>query len=101
MNAKIGLDPFRVNLPNLMNTLLIGVDFIMNGSSTLIGCCATSSKTMARCYTKIYKQKISRPTEEHFLQFPGKSYNEIQEILTTIERTDIIKYFVNEAYALY
>lgn len=46
MNAKVRQDLYRVNLPNFKNAMLIGVDLIMNGSSKLIGCCATSSKTM-------------------------------------------------------
>jgi hypothetical protein len=45
----------------------------------------------------MYKQKMPRPTEEHKQQFPGKSHREIQEMLTTIERADIIKGFINEA----
>jgi hypothetical protein len=46
MNAKVGQDLYRVHLPNFINSMLVGVDLIMNGSSKLIGCCATSSKTM-------------------------------------------------------
>jgi hypothetical protein len=46
MNAKVRQDLYRVNLPNFKNAMLVGVDLIMNGSSKLIGCCATSSKTM-------------------------------------------------------
>jgi len=97
MNAKVKQDLYRVNLPNFKNAMLVGVDLIMNGSSKLIGCCATSSKTMTQCYTKMYKQKMPRPTEEHKQIYPGKSHREIQEILTTIERADIIKAFINEA----
>ena len=46
MNAKVRQDLYRVSLPNFKNAMLIGVDLIMNGSSKLIGCCATSSITM-------------------------------------------------------
>ena len=46
MNAKVRQDLYRVSLPNFQNAMLIGVDLIMNGSSKLIGCCATSSITM-------------------------------------------------------
>ena len=57
MNAKLKLDLYRVNLPAFKNTMLIGVDIIMNGRSKLIGCCATLSKTHTQCLTKLYKQK--------------------------------------------
>lgn len=65
INAKVKLDLYRVNLPHFKNAMVIGVDLIMNGSSKLIGCCATSSKTMTQCYTRLYKQKMAKVTEEH------------------------------------
>ena len=76
MNAKVRQDLYRVNLPNFKNAMLVGVDLIMNGSSKLIGCCATSSKTMTQCYTKMYKQRMPNP-DGHKEQYPGKSRREI------------------------
>ncbi len=64
MNAKVRQDLYRVNLPYFKNAMLIGVDLIMNGRSKLIGCCATSSKTMTQCYTKMYKQRTPK-TEDY------------------------------------
>lgn len=46
INAKLNKDLYRVNLPHLKDTMAIGVNFIMIGSSMLIGCCATSSKAL-------------------------------------------------------
>jgi hypothetical protein len=46
INAKLKKDLYRVNLPHFKNSMVIGVDLIMNGSSKLIGCCATSSQTL-------------------------------------------------------
>jgi hypothetical protein len=57
--------------------MVIGVDLIMNGSSKLIGCCATSSKSLTQCYTKIYKQKMPRVNGEHLSQYPGKGRKEV------------------------
>jgi hypothetical protein len=77
MNAKVRQDLYRVDLPYFKNAIIIGVDLIMNGSSKLIGCCATSSKTMTQCFTKIYSQKMPKIYEEHKLRYPGKSTREI------------------------
>ncbi len=55
INAKLRQDLYRINHPCLKNTLLIGIDIIMNGNSKLIGCCATSNKNLTQCYTKMYK----------------------------------------------
>ncbi len=77
INAKVRQDLYRVNLPHFKNAMVIGVDLIMNGSSKLIGCCATSSKTLTQCYTRLYKQKMPRVTEEHKALYQGKSRRDI------------------------
>jgi len=61
MNAKTQGDLYRISLPSFKNTMLVGVDVIMNGSSKLIGCSATNSNTLTQCYTKLYKHKMPRP----------------------------------------
>lgn len=62
MNAKLRLDLYRLKIPQFTNTMLIGIDLIMNGSSKLIGCSATSNQFMTQCYTKMYKQKLPKIT---------------------------------------
>jgi aubergine len=58
MNAKLKLDLYRLNVPQFKNSMVIGIDLVMNGSSKLIGCCATSNKNLTQCFTKMYKQKL-------------------------------------------
>jgi aubergine len=101
INAKVKQDLYRVSLPNFKNAMVIGVDLIMNGSSKLIGCCATSSQTLTQCYTRLYKQKMPRVTEEAKAEYPGKSRREVQELLITFERSNILKGFVNDAMGNY
>ena len=62
MNAKMRLDLYRLNVPHFRNTMVIGIDLVMNGSSKLIGCSATSNKNLTQCYTKMYKQKLPKIT---------------------------------------
>jgi hypothetical protein len=57
--------------------MIIGIDIIMNGSSKLIGCCATSNKFLTQCYTRVYMQKMLRVSEEHLSQYPGKVRGEV------------------------
>jgi hypothetical protein len=46
INAKLKKDLYRVNLPHFKNSMVIGIDLIMNGCGKLIGCCATSSQNL-------------------------------------------------------
>jgi hypothetical protein len=62
MNAKVKLDLYRLNVPQFKNSMIIGIDLVMSGSSKLIGCCATSNKNMTQCFTKMYKQKLPKIT---------------------------------------
>ena len=101
INAKVKQDLYRVNLPHFKNSMIIGVDLIMNGSSKLIGCCATSSNTLTQCYTRLYKQKMPRPSQADLDLYPGKSRRDVQEILITLERANILKGFVNDAMGNY
>ncbi len=58
INAKVKQDLYRIQLPAFNNTMLVGTDLIMNGSSKLIGCCATVTKTLTQCHTKLMKHKM-------------------------------------------
>jgi hypothetical protein len=62
MNAKMRLDLYRLNVPHFRNTMVIGIDLVMSGSSKLIGCSATSNKNLTQCFTKMYKQKLPKIT---------------------------------------
>jgi hypothetical protein len=99
MNAKLNQDLYRISLPNFKNTMLVGVDVVMNGSSKLVGCCATNSNTLTQCYTKLYKHKMPRPTASDMI--PGKSRKEVQETMTTTERAAILRDFIVEAVGKY
>jgi len=57
MNAKVRKDLYRLKVPQFQNSMVIGIDLIMQGSSKLIGCSATSNKNLTQCYTRLYKQK--------------------------------------------
>jgi hypothetical protein len=46
MNAKVKLDLYRLKVPQFTNTMVIGIDLVMSGSSKLIGLSATSNKNL-------------------------------------------------------
>jgi argonaute-like protein implicated in RNA metabolism and viral defense len=79
MNAKLKLDLYRVNLPHFKNTMLLGVDVIMNGRNKLVGCCATVTPSLSQCLTKLYKQKPPTFTPEERKVLRGKTLKEEQE----------------------
>jgi hypothetical protein len=99
MNAKTQSDLYRINLPSFKNTMLVGVDVIMNGSSKLIGCSATNSNTLTQCYTKLYKHKMPRPQASDIL--PGMTRKMAQETMITNERSVILRDFIIEAVGKY
>jgi hypothetical protein len=41
MNAKMRLDLYRLNIPNLKNSMVVGVDVINDGSRRLVACSAS------------------------------------------------------------
>ena len=87
MNAKLKQDLYRLNLPACQNTMLVGIDIVMQGRNKLIGCCATTSKTLTQCYTKLLKHKAVKITPEERKEHQGKKLKELQEERTTIERS--------------
>jgi len=72
MNAKLKQDLYRINLPAFKNTMLMGVDVIMNGRNKLVGCCATVTPHLTQCLTKLYKQKPAEFTGEERKELQGK-----------------------------
>lgn len=43
MNAKLGLDLYRLKIPQLNNSMVVGIDHIVSGPMILIGFSATSN----------------------------------------------------------
>ena len=77
MNAKLQKDLYRLLIPAFRNTLVIGIDLIMHGSSKLIGMCATSNMHLTQCFTKLVKQKMVKREKVDTDNYPGKSLGEI------------------------
>lgn len=101
MNAKIKQDLYRINLPAFKNTMLLGVDVIMNGRNKLVGCCATVTNTLTQCLTKLYKQTPPEFTAQEKMELKGKFLRDEQENRVTRERAEIIKKFVCDAMTQY
>jgi len=101
MNAKVRQDLYRVNLPCFKNTMLIGVDVIMNGRNRLVGCCATTTPHLTQCITKLYKQKPVSFTEDERKTLRGKTLKEEQDKRTTVDRILLLKGFIDDAMKTY
>ena len=101
MNSKLRQDIYRLNHPALKNTMLVGIDVIMNGRNKLVGCCATITKSLTQCLTKLYKQQPPVFTEDERKELQGTRLRDVQEDRITAARTEIIKEFINDAMKTY
>ncbi len=106
MNAKVKLDLYSVNLPLFRNTMLIGIDVIMQGNAKLIGCCATYNQQMTQVYSQLYKHKTPQVSQQAHEEYkatvnPRATRKDVQEFIITQERSEILKTFVNEAMGVF
>lgn len=101
MNSKLRQDIYRLNHSALKNTMLIGIDVIMNGRNKLVGCCATVTKTLTQCLTKLYKQEPPKFSEQERRELQGSRLKDVQEERITLARIEIIKGFINDAMNAY
>lgn len=53
MNAKLRQDLYRMNLPSLKKTMLIGTDIVNSKGKTIFGLCASYNATISQYYSKI------------------------------------------------
>lgn len=56
INAKMKLDLYRLSLPTIKNTILIGVDIVNEGNKRVMGCSASYNHYMTQYFTKTYNQ---------------------------------------------
>jgi hypothetical protein len=103
MNSKMKLDTYRIKYPSFFaNTMIVGFDLVMDRSSKQIGCCSTYSKDLTQCYTRCFKQKHPRFTEEEEKMFKEtKQFREETDRRTAIARTEIIREFMRLAVTEY
>jgi hypothetical protein len=98
MNAKIRQDLYHIDFPCFKETMIIGIDVIMNGANKLIGMCATSNGNLTKCFSRVVKQRLVR----HEGPLPkGLTFRETQELKTTKDRAAIIEKFVYDAVDRY
>lgn len=53
MTAKVGLDLYRISVPELATTLVIGVNVVNTGKKSLIGLCATRNKEISKYFSQV------------------------------------------------
>lgn len=93
MTAKVGLDLYRISVPELATTLVIGVSVVNTGKKSLIGLCATTNKEISKYYSQV---------EGH--DFPDKKFHttRVEQIeVIARERARIVSKFVAKALEVY
>jgi len=58
MNAKMRLDLYRLNLPHLRKSMIIGVDSIVKGNNVILGLTASYNPYMTQYYGVVRSQKL-------------------------------------------
>jgi len=54
MNSKVGLEIYKVSVPQFAKTMVVGVDVVPSGALKLVGCCATINQSLTKHYSKLY-----------------------------------------------
>lgn len=66
MNAKVGLEIYKVSIPQYAKTMVVGIDVVPSGNLKLVGCCATINTSLTKHFNKLYSHKdINRPAHDH------------------------------------
>ena len=53
MNAKVGLDLYRIQLPNLKDTMIVGTNYANSGGKCYFGFSSSYSSALTQHYTKV------------------------------------------------
>ena len=93
MNAKMKLDLYRLSLPSLRRSMVIGIDTIPKGNNVTIGLTASYNQYQSQYYGVVRKQKLPARNE-----FPNR---EALDTNITTNRTNIISQFICEALEFY
>ena len=82
MNAKMRLDLFRMNFPNLKRTMVVGVDSIVKSNKVTLGLTASYNQHLSQYYHGVRFQLL--PEKSAFLTSDARE----QHLVTN--RTNII-----------
>jgi hypothetical protein len=53
INAKIGKDLLRLNVPELASTMVVGIDVVNEGKRSLLGLCASRNTQVSQFYSAV------------------------------------------------
>ena len=53
MNAKVGQDLYRVSLPNLVKTMVVGTNYANSGGKTYFGFSSSYTSSLTQHYTTV------------------------------------------------
>ena len=95
MNSKLKQDNYRVSLPHLKNTMIVGMDAIHLSAKRLIGLSASYNQAKTQYYTRLYVEP--NPKKEDTI----KMSKDEQEQVSVEYRSELIKKFLKEALVVY
>jgi hypothetical protein len=102
MNAKDSLDLYRLQISEnikKLNPMIVGIDVVNKGRTSVVGLAATYSKYLTQHHTKLVYQDLYKDRMK-----PG-AQNQItrdqQEDMITEDRTKILSDFLRESFKTY
>ena len=60
MNAKVGLDLYRVSLPNLAKTMIVGTNYANNGGKTYFGFSSSYTSSLTQHFSKVTQHDLPK-----------------------------------------
>jgi hypothetical protein len=64
MNAKVGLDLYRVSLPNLGKTMIVGTNYANSGGKTYFGFSSSYTSSLTQHFSKVTTHDLPRREKE-------------------------------------
>ncbi len=97
INAKSRLDLYRMNLPSLRKTMIVGTNIVNSGGKSILGLCSSHNQTISQYYSKVALHDLPRRETSD----KDRLSKDEKETLVTEKRTKIMQEFIIEALDVY
>nr|AEX87963.1 Otiwi13 [Sterkiella histriomuscorum] len=97
INAKLSHDLYKIKLPSLRNTMVIGTNIVNIDHESIIGLCASMNQEISQYYTKTDKHSLPRREKKQSQRLTQDQ----QESIITEKRSKIICKFIQKSLVSY
>lgn len=90
INAKVQKDLYRLNLPYLKNTMVVGVDLTQSNSQTIFGLTASYNQYCSQYFSKVVRLPMPSVADVERLAIGDLSKREVRENRIAVDRAETI-----------